>query len=135
MSVNYNKKMPDLWQAAWRAFVSLFVTLLPKCGLCLAAYLNLFNILGISVVKYYVWILPLLSTLLCISLVISFFKAKKLKDYRAFYFLLIGIVILVVSKTLVEYFALNWLGMGLIFFATVFQLLQSRKICSRTIFK
>ncbi len=110
--------------------LSVLVALMPKCGLCLAAYLNLFNVLGISIVKYYAWVLPVLSLLLLVSLTIGFRKARKMDDYRAFVFSALAVVLLLLSKTLFKSLVLGWIGICMLLISSVVQLWQSRHTCS-----
>jgi hypothetical protein len=41
--------------------LAVLILLLPKCGLCLAVYLNLFSLFGISITRYFPYLLPVLT--------------------------------------------------------------------------
>lgn len=118
------------FRAAGRMALALLIALLPKCGLCLAAYLNLFSILGVSMTSIYPWILPVLSALLLLNLVIGFKKARQLNDYRAFGVSLAGMLVLVCSKIWLLPVVVSYVGVALLMVGSVFQLWQSSKVCT-----
>jgi len=112
-----------------KSIVSAMIAVMPKCSLCVAAYLNLFNIMGISVTRYYSWVFPILTVLLGISLTIGFFKARKLKNYFTFFISLVAVIILLISKTWWKEPLLAWVGLGIFMLANIIQLVQSRRRC------
>jgi len=99
----------------------------------LTAYLHLFGIVGLSITQYYSWFLPLLIILLLSSLVISFIKAGKQRDYRTLTLSVIGSAAVLAGKT---WISLQWLttaGLILLFINLLAQVALSRKTCSRNI--
>lgn len=118
-------------QRSGQVLWGVFIALLPKCGLCLTAYLHLLGIMGITFVPYYELMLPLLVVLLGASLVISFIKARRAKNYRAFILSVCGGVIILISKLYQFAPAFTWLGVGLLILSTFFQVRLSKNTCSR----
>ncbi|WAC13380.1 hypothetical protein [Dyadobacter pollutisoli] len=106
--------------------------LLPKCSLCLAAYLNLFSIFGISFRSYASWVMPVLLSLLVINLMVAYLKARKMGSYPAFVMLMVGGGLLFMGKVWLLKEALSYAGLLFLATGSVIQLWQSRRICSRS---
>lgn len=111
--------------------LAVLILLLPKCGLCLAVYLNLFSLFGISITRYFPYLLPVLTGLLVLNLVIGYLKARKIRDYRAWGLSVTASVLLLVNKIFLGVSWMLWVCVGLLVIASVMQLWQSRKVCSR----
>jgi energy-converting hydrogenase Eha subunit C len=124
---------------AFRGFAqtstAYLLLLLPKCSICLAAYLNIFSLMGLSVAKYASWILPLLSVVIFSGLITSFLKARTLDDYRAFALLACGSLLLLADKFWLSEAYLSWISFVMILSATVVQLIQSRRVCDQDILR
>jgi hypothetical protein len=118
-------------QRSGQVLWGVFIALLPKCGLCLTTYLHLLGIMGISFGRYYELMLPLLVVLLSTSLIISFVKARRVKNYRAFILSVCGGVIILASKLYQFAPVFTWLGVGLLIVSTFFQVRLSKNSCSR----
>lgn len=119
-------------QEATKMGAAIGVLLMPKCGLCLAAYLNLFSLFGISLRGYASWVFPVLLGLLTLNLVITFVKARKMNDYTAFLISTAGVGLLVASKVLQLNSAFTYVGLLILTAGSVLQLWQSSKYCSRS---
>ena len=104
-----------------RLLWGLLIALLPKCGLCLAAYLQLLGIMGVSIAPYFKWLMPALSLLLCASLIVSFIKARKSGSYLGFGLSAMGGTLVLLSKLLLWGTTFTWLGVGLLIFSTLWQ--------------
>ena len=128
-------KVAGIFSAFGKAAPAYLMILLPKCSLCLAAYLNLFSLTGLSLAPYAGWVVPVLILLLVVSLVTAFLKARKMNDYRAFGLLLAGMSFLMVGKVWVLLPVLTWFGFALIVIAAVIQVVQSRRVCSQDLLR
>lgn len=119
---------------AVRMVSAVAIFLLPKCSLCLAAYMNLLGVFGVSLSSFASWIMPVLLALLLVNLLISYLKARQMDHYVAFYILLTGAVLLFAGKILVISQTLSYLGLFLLTAGSAAQLWQARKTCSRSFF-
>ncbi|MET0462155.1 MAG: hypothetical protein ABW007_03340 [Chitinophagaceae bacterium] len=122
----------DLLQSGARILLALLILLLPKCGLCLVVYFNAFSVLGISITKYFPYLLPALSVLLVLNLVIGYIKAKRINNYTAWVLSLIASISLLINKIWLDHQLLSWLSVGLLMISAVLQIWSSRKTCSRS---
>ena len=122
------------WRSLSQLIVSLLVLLLPKCGLCVAAYLNLFGLLGLSVVHHYAWVQPILFILLAVGMSVALVKARRMGDYRTFSVSVLGTLVLVFSKSLIVSQWGAYIGFALLAGATAWQLLTTNRLCDRTLF-
>lgn len=120
-----------LLQSGARILLALLILLLPKCGLCLAVYLNMFSLMGISITRYFPYLLPVLTGLLILNLVIGYVKARKMKDYKAWGLSVAASALLLLNKTWLEIEWLSWASVAFLVIASVMQLWQSRNVCSR----
>lgn len=123
----------SLLQNGARISLALFILLLPKCGLCLVVYLNVFSILGISITKYFPYFLPVLGILLMLNLFLGFIKARKVKNYGSWIISLIASVMLVVNKIWLDESVFSWIAVSLLLVSAVMQIWISRNVCSRSI--
>lgn len=117
---------------ATKMAVAVGILLLPKCGLCLAAYLNLLSIFGISFRSYASWVLPGLLSLLIISLIVAYLKARKMGSYYAFALLAVGVGSLFIGKVWLLQEALSYAGLFFMAAGSIIQIAQSRRVCSRS---
>lgn len=117
---------------ATKMAAAIGMLLLPKCSLCLAAYLNLFSIFGISFRSYASWVMPLLLSLLVINLMVAYLKARKMGRYPAFVILTVGVGLLYMGKVWLLKEALSYAGLLFLTTGSIIQLWQSRRICSRS---
>jgi|GEM_PF-6977146 len=122
-----------LLQNGARISLALFILLLPKCGLCLVVYLNVFSILGLSITKYFQYFLPVLSLLLILNLVLGFVKAKRTNSYGSWVLSLAASVLLVINKVWMENYLLSWIAASMLVASAIMQLWLSRKSCSRSL--
>lgn len=123
----------SLLQNGARISLALFILLLPKCGLCLVVYLNVFSIMGISITKYFPYFLPVLGILLMLNLFLGFMKARKIKHYGSWIISLIASVVLIVNKIWFDEYVFSWIAVSLLLIAAVIQIWISRKVCSRSL--
>jgi mercuric ion transport protein len=80
-------------------FISgLVLTLMPKCAMCWAAYMNLFSFLGLSKIKYHSWYLPF-GVILFLLTLIKFLRTAILeKTYLDFSMAVIAGILLIFQK-------------------------------------
>jgi hypothetical protein len=122
----------NLLQSGARVSLALLILLLPKCGLCLVVYFNVFSVLGISITKYFPYFLPVLSVLLAVNLVIGYIKSRRNNNYTAWLLSLIASAALVINKIWLDHQLLSWIAMALLLLSAIRQIWESRKICSRS---
>jgi hypothetical protein len=122
----------NLLQSGARLSLALLILLLPKCGLCLVVYFNVFSVLGISITKYFPYFLPMLSILLALNLLTGYIKARKTNNYSAWTLSLVASIVLLVNKIWLDSQFLSWSSMALLMISAILQILQSRKTCSRS---
>jgi mercuric ion transport protein len=80
-------------------FISgLVLTLMPKCAMCWAAYMNLFSFLGLSKIKYHSWYLPL-GVILFLLTLIKFLRTAMLeRTYLDFSLAVIAGILIIFQK-------------------------------------
>ena len=80
-------------------FISgLVLTLMPKCAMCWAAYMNLFSFLGLSKIEYHSWYLPFAVMRFLLTL-LKFLRTAILgKTYLDFSMAVIAGILLIFQK-------------------------------------
>ena len=85
----------------------------PKCPLCWAGYISAFGSLGISIqIPYQPWLLPLMAGLLLVNLVALFLRARARGRYSAFCLCLVGGLLIVSGKLVLESTPVVLLGLA-----------------------
>jgi hypothetical protein len=126
--------MLSLVREASKASAAVGILLLPKCGLCLAAYMNLFSIFGISMRNYASWVFPVLLAMLLVNLVIGYFKARKSGLYYALLCSIFGVLLLLTGKLWLLNAGFVYGGLLFLTAGSLLQIWQSRKTCSRSFY-
>lgn len=98
---------------------ALIVAVLPKCPLCLAAYLSVLGFVGISPLQYGSWILPLVSFFSAVTLFIFFRQAKRTARYFLFFLSLVGLIFIPLGKFYLEYNLLTYVGAGILVISAI----------------
>ena len=116
-------------------FISgLVVTLMPKCAMCWAAYMNLFSFLGLSKIKYHSWYLPF-GVMLFLLTLIKFLRTAILeKTYLDFSLAVIAGILLIFQKYKGPIDNLNYLIISLMaiaVFRTKISLIRLKKAVRR----
>lgn len=98
---------------------ALFVAILPKCPLCVAAYLSAFGFAGISPVKYGFWLVPLTIFFSALTAVIFFRQARQSGKYHLLFLSLIGLIFISVGKFYLEYNPAIYTGSGILLISAI----------------
>lgn len=98
---------------------ALIVAVLPKCPLCLAAYLSIFGFVGISPLQYSFWILPLAIFFSAFTIFIFFRQAKRNANYFPFFLGLFGLLFISVGKFYFGNNLLTYIGAGILIISAV----------------
>lgn len=129
----FMKSLTAIGKHMLQAVAAVGMLLLPKCGLCLAAYLNLFSILGISLRFFAPWVAPLLGVILVLGLVVSFLKSRKQENYLTFYVSLAGSLLVTAGRLWELGMSFTWVGLAIIATGSIIQLVIGRTTCSRSL--
>ena len=107
-TINYisdtvTKPLPYL---PFKIIPALLATFLPKCPLCLAAYLSIFGGFGAIPFFYSFWVLPVTVFFLAITITLLYYQARRNGRYFPFFFSLTAPLIILTGKF---YFESEWL--------------------------
>lgn len=112
----WKKKMPKV---NFSLISAIGVFLLPKCPICWAAYMSFFSALGFSSITYQSWWLPLMLTILFLSVGLSIYHAFIRKRYTYMGLILGGVTFLVLGKLVFDITFLMYTGIALLLIAYV----------------
>lgn len=94
-----SSEQPSTVKSAFKSLssvvVPIFVTLLPKCPFCFAAYLSLFGIAGMQLMPYVKFILPLLFLAMSINIYALYKMGVKRNSFLPLYLCVTGSAIVV----------------------------------------
>lgn len=111
---------------------ALIVAVLPKCPLCLAAYLSVLGFVGISPLQYSSWILPLTIFFSAVTLFIFFRQAKRNANYFPFFLGLFGLTFISLGKFYFGINLLTYIGAGILIISAIWLSKMKRLIqCSK----
>ncbi len=96
---------------------AIIAALLPKCPLCLAAYLSIFGVFGVSPLQYGVWIVPAMLFFSALTIVLLFWQTRRSGKYLPFFLGLIALLFIYSGKF--------WLDSSLLIYAGIAVLLVS----------
>lgn len=106
----WSKSNLSLWSA-----IGIF--LLPKCPICWAAYMSFFSGLGFSTITYQSWWLPLMILILGLSIGATLYQAYQQKRKTYMLLTIIGTILLLVGKLILNINSLVYLGLATFFVA------------------
>ena len=98
---------------------ALIVAVLPKCPLCLAAYLSVLGFVGISPLQYGFWILPLAIFFSAATLFLFFRQAKRNAKYFPFFLSLFGLIFISVGKFYFGFNLMTYIGAGILIISAI----------------
>lgn len=129
-----NEALPNLrhysLSSIFAALPSIFIVLLPKltCPLCWPLYTGILSAFGIPFANYTPYILPLTVIFLTLALFSLGFRAKLRHGYNPFILGLIAAMVITVGKFIFESNSAMYIGISILFAATIWNCWPDRKI-------
>jgi len=111
--------------------LSAGVAFFPKCPLCCLAYLSAFGITGANAIRVSSWLLPLTIIFLSINVFVLWKRCKSCNVFLPLYLSCAGIILLLSGHFVFHYQVIAFIGLGLIFFGTLFNSILPKLILNR----
>jgi protein SCO1 len=114
-STNYFKKGNSILSPL--AFLGL--AFFPKCPICWAAYLSFFGIAGLKQIPYSPWLQPVFVAIVLINLFSVWLRGRATGHMIGFYFVLIGVFMIISSKIEANLEGIAGLGVAVTFVGSI----------------
>jgi hypothetical protein len=121
--------MKRSWKSVVSIVPSLAVALLPSfsCPSCWPAYAAFMSAIGLGVYDYSEYLIPITAAAITFSLVMLGWQALRRKSYPPLILAIAGSIVHIVGRFILESQMMSYLGIGLIFIASIWVSLPKRR--------